>query len=107
MVGQGGSSASSYPTSPIPSHCASIVATSTLRVNMLFVLQVWLPNYCNVLIPGAFYSSGFLRSFLFVLQHMYLRSFSMEQQTHRLHDNDDAWWWHPVRSYLFHAVLIQ
>ena len=36
MVGHGGSSAGSYltdPTSPIPSHYASIVATSTLRVN--------------------------------------------------------------------------
>ena len=36
MVGHGGSSAGSYladPTSPTPSHCASIVATSTLRVN--------------------------------------------------------------------------
>ena len=36
MVGHGGSSAGSYltdPTSPIPSHCASIVMTSTLRVN--------------------------------------------------------------------------
>ena len=36
MVGRGGSSAGSYladPTSPIPSHCASIVATSILRVN--------------------------------------------------------------------------
>ena len=36
MVRHGGSSAGSYlddPTSPIPSHCASIVATSTLRVN--------------------------------------------------------------------------
>ena len=36
MVGHGGSSASWYladPTSPIPSHCASIVVTSTLRVN--------------------------------------------------------------------------
>ena len=35
MVGHGGSSAGLYladPTSPIPSHCASIVATSTLRV---------------------------------------------------------------------------
>ena len=35
MVGHGGSSAGSYladPTSPIPSHCASIVASSTLRV---------------------------------------------------------------------------
>ena len=37
MVGHGGSSAGSYladPTSPTPSHCASIVVTSTLRVNM-------------------------------------------------------------------------
>ena len=36
MVGPGGSSAGSYladPTSPIPSHCASIVVTSTLGVN--------------------------------------------------------------------------
>ena len=35
MVGLGGSSAGSYladPTSPIPSHCASIVVTGTLRV---------------------------------------------------------------------------
>ena len=38
MVGHGGSSAGSYladPASPIPSHCASIVATSTLRVKTL------------------------------------------------------------------------
>ena len=37
MVGHAGSSAGSYladPTSPIPSHCASIVTTSTLRVNL-------------------------------------------------------------------------
>ena len=37
MVGHGGSSAGSYladPTSPIPSHCVSIVATSTLRVKI-------------------------------------------------------------------------
>ena len=37
MVGHGGSSTGSYlanPTSPIPFHCASIVATSTLRVNI-------------------------------------------------------------------------
>ena len=36
MVGHWGSSAGSYladPISPIPSHCASIVATSTVRVN--------------------------------------------------------------------------
>ena len=39
MVGHGGSSAGLYladPTSPIPSHCASIVATSTLRVNFYY-----------------------------------------------------------------------
>ena len=38
MVGHGGSSAGSYladPTSPIPSHCASIVVTSTVRVKGL------------------------------------------------------------------------
>ena len=37
MVGHGRSSAGSYladPTSSISSHCASIVVTSTLRVNM-------------------------------------------------------------------------
>ena len=37
MVGHGGSSAGSYladPTSPIPSHCAAIVTTSTLRVSI-------------------------------------------------------------------------
>ena len=40
MVGHGGSSASSYlsdPTSPLPSHCASIVTTSTLRVSVCTV----------------------------------------------------------------------
>ena len=38
MVGHGRSSAGSYladPTSPIPSLCASIVATSTVRVNIV------------------------------------------------------------------------
>ena len=41
MVGHGGSSAGSYladPTSPIPSHCASIVATSTLRLNNVSIM---------------------------------------------------------------------
>ena len=36
MVGHGGSSAGPYladPTSPIPSHCASIVVTGIVRVN--------------------------------------------------------------------------
>ena len=37
MVGHGGSSAGSYladPTSPMPSHCALIVATSTLTLTL-------------------------------------------------------------------------
>ena len=49
MVGHGGSSAGSYltdPTSPIPSHCASIVATSTLRVNGQYVKYP--PLYCCI-----------------------------------------------------------
>ena len=40
MVGHGGSSAGSYladPTSPIPSHCSSIVMTSTLRVKTIAI----------------------------------------------------------------------
>ena len=43
MVGHGGSSAGSYladPTSPIPSHCASIVVTSTLRVKKTCLLNL-------------------------------------------------------------------
>ena len=43
MVGHGGSSAGSYladPTSPIPSHCASIAVTSTLRVNRISLFPV-------------------------------------------------------------------
>ena len=62
MVGHEGSSAGSYladPTSPIPSHCASIVATSTLRVNhyeQLFHTSIyydmegiWKLTKCNTL----------------------------------------------------------
>ena len=43
MVGHGGSSAGSYladPTYPIPSHCASIVVTSTLRVKHIALVVV-------------------------------------------------------------------
>ena len=42
MVRHGGSSAGSYlanPTSPIPSHCASIVVTSTVRVNPILTCR--------------------------------------------------------------------
>ena len=42
MIGHGGSSASSYladPTSPIPSHCASIDATNTVRVNISYIMH--------------------------------------------------------------------
>ena len=48
MVGHGGSSAGWYPadpTPPIPSHCASIVAISTLRVNYhVQSVEIWKHN---------------------------------------------------------------
>ena len=47
MVGHGGGSAGSYltdPTSPIPSHCASIVVTSTLGVDNDFETDA----VCNI-----------------------------------------------------------
>ena len=55
MVGHGGSSACSYladPTSPIPSHCASIVATSTLRVKTLLSC-CWWTHYLTVIHPSS------------------------------------------------------
>ena len=48
MLRHGRSSAGSYladPTSPIPSHCASIVVTSTVRVNA----STWLHGVGNKL----------------------------------------------------------
>ena len=59
MVGHGGSSAGSYladPTSPIPSHCASIVVTSTLRVNDIplgsyeYLMRLIVPHGALVLV---------------------------------------------------------
>ena len=58
MVGHGGSSAGSYlanPTSPIPCHCPSIVATSTVRVNYsIGVFKVCLCLFPDKLNPTAF-----------------------------------------------------
>ena len=48
MVGHGGSSAGSYladPTSPIPSHCASIAATSTVRVKSICTVLITKVQY--------------------------------------------------------------
>ena len=59
MVGHGGSSAGSYladPTSPIPSHCASVVATSTLRVNPPTLQVHW--EYSTNYIGLPEYQSG-------------------------------------------------
>ena len=53
MVGHGGSSAGSYlagPTSPIPSHCASIVATSTVRVKLQNVKVVLTVTWLHALV---------------------------------------------------------
>ena len=60
MVGHGGSSAGSYladPTSPIPSHCASVVATSSLRVKTVLWCVVfgrlWLCTFTLAVSFGA------------------------------------------------------
>ena len=55
MVGHGGSSAGTYladPTSPIPSHCASIVVTNILRVNSnwRYVLDTWKHYICDAVL---------------------------------------------------------
>ena len=53
MVRHGGSSAGSYladPTSPIPSHCASFVATSTVRVNQ----EIAFSQYAVYFLPDRF-----------------------------------------------------
>ena len=50
MVGHGGNSVGSYladPTSPIPSHCASIVVTTTLRVNNVAKKKKILEDTCQ------------------------------------------------------------
>ena len=54
MVGHEGSSAGSYladRTSPIPSHCASIVVTNTLRVDGLYDRSSIVFDYCSVKKP--------------------------------------------------------
>ena len=59
MVGHGGSSAGSYlgdPTSLIPSHCASIVAASTLRVNQVNVSCFRYCFVCVIYITFPFYA---------------------------------------------------
>ena len=57
MVGHGGSSAGSYladPTSPIPSHCASVVVTSTLRANLfVFMCECIFKGQC----PGVIHAT--------------------------------------------------
>ena len=73
MVGHGGSSAGSYladPTSPIPSHCASIVATSTLRINVslhaIFILRNGF-GYCNKLSRGKTDTADILKCYAYDL----------------------------------------
>ena len=64
MVGHGGSSAGSYladPTSPIPSHCASIVTTSTLRVNISYPNIVSWKLYINTNMPDLLEAEPFLK----------------------------------------------
>ena len=76
MVGHGGSSAGSYlpdPTSPIPSHCASIVATSTLRVKLRCFQLCYGFKICDEHIGISIWSSGLrdLKTLLNDLGHSY------------------------------------
>ena len=73
MVGHGGSSAGSYladPTSPIPSHCASIVATSTVRVNSVlwfcFHQYSYYGNYSNWYTQASFCSDNSTNTMTFL-----------------------------------------
>ena len=59
MVRHGGSSAGSYladPTSPIPSHCASIVVTSTLKVNSKQCLCNTIPTPFSITLAGILHA---------------------------------------------------
>ena len=75
MVGHGGSSAGSYladPTSPIPSHCASIVATSTVRVNTIVSFSksncIRFNSSCIIRVVLILLESQIYRIFTFFLQ---------------------------------------
>ena len=60
MVENVGSSAGSYladPTSPISSHCASIVMTSTLRVNKYPTVCWMMSTFTKVMNPSAHWST--------------------------------------------------
>ena len=82
MVRHGGSSAGSYltdPTSPIPSHCASIVVTSTLRVNSYFFQSIlvlhnvspcWSTFFCLQFVGGAHVTSDLNVSVLLLYMHV-------------------------------------
>ena len=74
MVGHGGSSAGSYladPTSPTPSHFASIVVTSTVRVNCCLDRE-------------PIYHSTFLKLQVSIVVPVLWNKFSAEQKEHLL-----------------------
>ena len=77
MVGHGGSSAGSYlanPTSPIPSHCASIVVTSTVRVNMRLCSYETTPNYISIhfnIIYCIFHGTASVLLYVYVMHCRY------------------------------------
>ena len=83
MVGHGGSSAGSYladPTSPIPSHCTSIVATSTLRVK---------PLLSNLLLKNNAVLLNLSTTYCVVIQHE-LHSLQLHQFTDRAVANSEV-----------------
>ena len=97
MVGHGGSSAGSYladPTSPIPSHCASIVMTSTVRVKpnacawdiSIWVVYVVIPPRQTVYsYTGSNMGEGFMHDS--TIEHVIT---SKEHKHHHLHNRTSS-----------------
>ena len=78
MVGHGGSSADSYladPKSPIPSHCASIVVTSTLRVNPKLIFYSFWAAYLDICLDDLVSPKGRAEFLLPVLFHLMISHF--------------------------------
>ena len=97
MVGHGGSSAGSYladPTSPIPSHCASIVATSTVRVNIeiqpefmgAFQFRVYIWSHSLF-----FYSCGYGEVQPITVVNLSQTLHCVTSHLHNHHGSQDSW----------------
>ena len=109
MVGHGGSSAGSYladPTSPIPSHCASIAVTSTLRVNCCSFhqmgCQLLIQSWVNALVLCCSMTPGLNKD---IRGHVW-PDFFYTCKSSRLDIRLSAWWLHMV-TLIFLGVCVR